>query len=371
MKVTVDKNLVLNAANIAAKHTMVKDSSSFSVFSSVQLTAGNNSLEIKSTNLNTSFLARIPAEVKQEGSVLVYAKSFVDCLTTLSDSTISLFSSNNKRLQIKTDKIQGVFTCRSGEEFPEIETPPEGSLSIQVETKKLSELITKAFPCVSKDNDRYALTGINFVFEDGNLKIFSADGFRLFRGSLPLEQRTENFNIVVPSKSLSDFQKIFEDKEETLTISANDKRVWFSCDSVIYSSSLISHPYPLVENVIPNQWNTTILLNRTELLSTYKLSKAFSGSETIPHITIHINNGKIKIFANETELGSAEQVISGTVEGEDIVFRLNSLYLTQIVNAIRGGEVLMKTISPRSPVMLKEPDADDYFYLLMPMEIKD
>ena len=79
-----------------------------------------------------------------------------------------------------------------------------------METKLLKQLINETAFAASVQESRPILTGVHFVLSDNKeLKTVATDSHRMSQKVITLEKNGDNFDVVIPSRSLREFTSVF------------------------------------------------------------------------------------------------------------------------------------------------------------------
>ena len=71
---------------------------------------------------------------------------------------------------------------------------------------------------MSTSETRPVLTGVNWLIQDNELICTATDSHRLAVRKLKLEDDSENKNVIIPGKALSELNKIMSDSDEEIDI---------------------------------------------------------------------------------------------------------------------------------------------------------
>ena len=165
-----------------------------------------------------------------------------------------------------------------------------------VNAKELNKLFSNAFPFMSNDDLRPALTGLNLIDWNGELFTATTDGHRLFYKALMKTPETlKGVNIIIPKKSIRIFIETFKKGDVEISIGVN--HIKFQAESKTIITRLIDARYPKFDAVIPkNDFNFS--MQRKQLLSFLKLAKPFVNLVTY-HLIVKITETGIDIIGGD------------------------------------------------------------------------
>ena len=97
---------------------------------------------------------------------------------------------------------------------------------------------------------RPILTGVHFILENQKLLAVATDSHRLSQRVIPTEQAVEDFNIVIPGKSLTELSRSLTNEEEMVEISIMENQVLFKTETMYFYSRLLEGNYPDTNRLI-------------------------------------------------------------------------------------------------------------------------
>jgi DNA polymerase-3 subunit beta len=77
----------------------------------------------------------------------------------------------------------------------------------------------------------------------------------------------------------------------------------------------------------------------------------------------------LELSAVAQDVGEAHEVVEAKYEGSDLTVAFNSQFLLEGIDAAAGSEIVIESIDPLKPAVLKGTDSSDFLYLLMPVRI--
>ena len=81
MKFTFDRDAMIKEISIAQEIISTKNAGS--ILSNISISAYNNTLDIKATDIKVNFETQIPVQIEEEGSTTIYCDKFMGILSSL------------------------------------------------------------------------------------------------------------------------------------------------------------------------------------------------------------------------------------------------------------------------------------------------
>ena len=122
MKFTCEKALLQAAISTASR--AVSPKSSIPALEGILLEAGND-LRLTGYNLETGIRTVVPAQIEEQGTLVLGARLFGEIIRKLPDDMVS-FQSTNYTVNIKCGMSEFNILATDPEEFPELAAPGEG-----------------------------------------------------------------------------------------------------------------------------------------------------------------------------------------------------------------------------------------------------
>lgn len=362
MELQVTQENLNKALNIVAR--VAGGRSTLPILSNVLLKINNNQLSISATNLDIAITELIGAKVSKEGSLTVPARLLQDFVASLPKGTIDIKQDEHK-LHITAEHYDSTINGVSAEEFPVMPTIQEGS-SWKIPAQDLKQALQQVVFAASSDESRPVLTGV-YIHSDGdNLMIAATDSYRLAQKTL--SGHKEKINLLIPNSAMQDLLRILSDETNEVEVVHDDQQVLFKVGSTELVARLIEGKYPDYQKLIPTNFATTAEVSRDELINITKVSSLFA-RESAGSVTVHVEEKakQISIRSIASQVGENTASAEATVTGDGDI-TVNSRYLLDGLQAIKGDTVQFCFNGKLDPVVIKNPSQDDYLHIVMPLK---
>jgi len=334
------------------------------ILANVLLKTVNNRLSIAATNLDIAITNLIGSKVAEEGSITVPAKLMSEFVSSLPSGVIDL-ELHEQKLHIVTPQYQSVINGTAAEEFPVMPAVKNGK-EWSIDANKLKKALQQVVLAASSDEARPVLTGVYIHTHEGVLNIAATDSYRLAEKSIKKSQDT--ISLLVPASAMADLLRITSDSEGDVRVTHDDQQVLFQVGGAELVTRLIEGNYPDYRKLIPQSFNTTARVKRSELLNITKVSSLFA-RESAGSITINVDSQeqKISIRSIASQLGENTATAEGKITGDGNI-TLNSRYLADGIQAINSEEITLCFNGKLDPCVLRDPTNSDYTHLIMPLK---
>ena len=367
MKFSCEKALL--QAAISTTSRAVSPKSSIPALEGILLEAGND-LRLTGYNLETGIRTIVPADIREEGTLVLGARLFGEIVRKLPDDIVT-FQSENYMVNIKCGMSEFNILGTDPEEFPELPTV-EYQNSLILPQSRLKAMISQTLFAVSDNESRPIHTGSLFEVDSEGLTIVSVDGYRLAlrHESIDKKEGAETFSFVVPGAALSEVEKICSDVDEPASVTQGARHVMFKVGDTMLVSRRLEGEFLAYRQAIPR--NNTIHVEgdtRALLSSIDRVSLLISDKLKSPLRCVFDSN-LLKI-STKTAIGDAydECPLSGDGGGLEIGF--NNKYLMDALKAAPADKVRLELTTGVSPcVILPTEGEENFLYMVLPVRLK-
>ena len=367
MKFSCEKALL--QAAISTTSRAVSPKSSIPALEGILLEAGSD-LRLTGYNLETGIRTIVPADIREEGTLVLGARLFGEIVRKLPDDIVT-FQSENYMVNIKCGMSEFNILGTDPEEFPELPTV-EYQNSLILPQSRLKAMISQTLFAVSDNESRPIHTGSLFEVDSEGLTIVSVDGYRLAlrHESIDKKEGAETFSFVVPGAALSEVEKICSDVDEPASVTQGARHVMFKVGDTMLVSRRLEGEFLAYRQAIPR--NNTIHVEgdtRALLSSIDRVSLIISDKLKSPLRCVFDSN--LRKISTKTAIGDAydECPLSGDGGGLEIGF--NNKYLMDALKAAPADKVRLELTTGVSPcVILPTEGEENFLYMVLPVRLK-
>ncbi len=348
------------------------------ITNNVLMATDEGRLKLVATNLEMAISCWIGAKIEEEGAITVPARLLTEFVSSLPNDTIAVaLSPQTKTLGLKCARFEARISGVDAKDFPPIPSVDEG-ITAKVEVESLRQGINQVVFAAATEESRPVLTGVCAQFDSGLLTLAAADGFRLAVYKLPITgtvgQKTE---VIIPARTLSELNRLITDQEEAVevTLNPNKSQVLFRLKNVELVSQLVQGTFPNYTQLIPQSYNTRVIVNVAEFLRATRTASIFArdGSGIVRLVITpgaELTPAKLTVSARSEEIGDDVGEIDATVEGDESKIAFNGKYLTDVLSVLHEAQVALETTNPSSPGLIRPVGVDNYTHVVMPMFVQ-
>lgn len=375
MKFNIEKREISTLT--ALVHRAASNKSTIPVLSGLHLSIDpKQGLTMTATDMEIGIKASTTnVDVIESGSVLVNASYFADFIKLLPDTLISFeLNKETSKLNISYGRSASKLNIYQESEYPEL---PINKMDIKMSIPQdvLKEGLRKTSFAAAANHFRQVFTGVLFdQMDNGTLKMVASDTHRLAYYTWESgRQEAQAFKFVIPIRTVNEIMRLVEDSPEPINIALSENNVIFYKDNILLLSRLIEGQYPNYESVIPATFSSEIKIKTSVLASSLGRAKTMPTDDKfqIQHVQFTLQKDEAVINSFSESMGEISEVIEDLeIQGEtDLKIAFNTNYFLDAIKIFESEceSVIIKFSGALSPALIKNPEKENYLYILVPM----
>lgn len=335
------------------------------VLLSIRLDAGPEGVVLQGTDLEMGIRVAVQGLVASEPvRVLLPPGRFGQILNESEAETVELDVQQNT-MQVRAGRGRFRLQLQAADEFPTVE-PVVSDTSLTIPGVALRTGLQRTRFACDEQSSRYALGGVFFEAQGGNLYLVATDGRRLATWNCAVESTAgDQLGSVLPSRAVQMLARLVGDSPVRLGWDVN--RAWASWDGVNWFCRCVDGRFPKWREVLPT---TGIKLESIELpvgvLATAWRQAAIVASEESRAIEAQFGKGTLRLRAQTTEVGESEVELPIAYEGPEIAVSLDHGFVSEMLACLSADQTVAIQLQDGESAVLFRPDGQ-YTYLVMPL----
>lgn len=362
------------ASAVGAASKVVNAHTTVPILSNVLLTAGDNSIRVRATDLELTLEHVFPAEISEPGSVTVPAKLFSGYLGNLPPAGIVELAGTPTRASVKCEKSNYDFHALPADEYPPLPSSQKGA-SFAIAGRTFRDGVNATIFAASSEEARGAvLMGTLLELSGNDLTMVATDGYRLAKWEATLERGIEDggsAKFIVPSRALQEAARNVGGAEsiDVGALGPSGNQLAFAAQNASIVVRLVDGQYPNYAQVIPASFDRSVTVNTSALIASLRRAELVAGDRA-SMVKMGVSNSQLIITANSDTTGNAYEELDVEQTGDDLTIAFNARYLVEILNHIDAPQIVMEFLGPLSPAAIR-PAGDTgsvkAMYVLMPL----
>jgi len=366
IKLLVNHSDLLKGLNCVA--TALPTRSSLPYLTNVLLETEGETLKLSATDLDTTVITTIPASITTSGSITLPGKKLHEIVRELSEEEVRLSGTGN-RITISCGNGSFTLSGSSSEQFPSL--PQKSDVepaSIPVDV--FSDAIRKTSYAVARDDYRATLNGALLDIGEKGFEMVATDGHRLSCITLGSITAPVKIHALVTQKALNLFAKLAS--EGDVLISFKGSQISFEFGNTMIFSRTIDGEYPPYKKVIPQDNDSVLSTDRSDLISVLRRVKTMA-NPTTHQIKFSLEPGKVLVHSESADAGDAQEDLAAEYAGSPFQIGFNGNFLMEILRNMNCSRISMMMKDSNTAVVIKDEEesdgSDSYLALIMPVKL--
>jgi DNA polymerase III subunit beta len=333
-------------------------------------------IRIAATDLALSLVTYVPASVEELGAIAVPARVIGDFVSTLPQEPVALeLDAKTQTLEMRCGRMNANVKGSNASEFPDIPDLPKESVQVELEAKGLKEMLDRVVFAAATDDSRPVLKGVLAKFDQRELTLGAADGFRLSIQRTSLAAPVEPFSVIIPVKAIAEVAGKCGDQADPIkvAVSPNRTQVRFSLKNGEVISQVMDGSYPDLARVVPKFCTSRAVVSAAELLGAAKMVSAFverNGTANGIRLDADPVNGRMLVMGAQAERGDGLGDVDAQIEGPPFKAAFQVGYLLSLLERIAAPQVSIEFQQDGGepmPVAIRPVGDDTFVHVMMPL----
>jgi DNA polymerase-3 subunit beta len=336
------------------------------VLGCILLSAKDNALTIKATNLDLGFEVVLPVKVSREGSVAVpgsVLSAFVNNLHNDKSVHLEVIEGN---LSISTQYNATTIKSLPFEDFPTIPVI-EKERTFAVNAKDFVKGLKSVWYSSSTSSMKPELSSVYIYSDDEGLVFVATDSFRLAEKRVKMKKAKEIGTILIPFKNVPEIVKVLDTAQEEVEINATKNQVSFSFNGTYLVSRIIDGVFPDYKQIIPKESKTEAIILKQDIINALKILNIFSDKFNQVNIKAHPEAKIFELKTRNGDIGENVNKLQSALSGEDIEINFNYKYITDCLPSIETDSLAFNFNGMNKPLVIRGVSDRSFMYLVMPM----
>ena len=372
MEIILHRDLIFNALQ-SLQGVVESKATSMPILQNVliETLTGKKSISVSGTNLDISLKGNIDAEVIKAGKLTLNARKLFDIIRELSPGQpVRLVEEENQRVKIECGNANFSLPSLPFSDFPSMPDKEEGTSPHIVSSGTLGEMIKKTMFSISQDETRYTYNGVFMESENDILRLVATDGHRLALVTRPSPGIQLANGVILHKKALGELTKLLQttdEEKEDVSVYITENHAIFNTKKNELSSRLIEGEFPKYQQVIPEDHQYQVSLQRNDLLSALRRVSLFSSETRLVKFTF--KKGSLNLSTSGSEFGEADESVACNFTGKELTIGFNYRYCTDVLSIITENEIFLEIKDGLSPGVIRPSGDENYTYVVMPMRV--
>lgn len=340
------------------------------ILSNICLEFAENSIILRSTDLDHGVISTVKANVETFGIAAVSAQTFLDVIKKSPDqSTIYInLADQGRKVVINAGKSKFELATANVSEFPKI-IPLESETNFQLDVSSVAHLIDRTKFAISTDETRHVLNGMYLHKEKNKIKVAATDAHRLAVTEINVDFETDFSPLILSRKTIFELRKLIDMNNDNVNITITNSQIMFSMKNVKLIARLVEGTFPEYSRVIPDAHPYSFLVNRKRFIEAIDRVSVTSDDKSRA-VKLYAQNNVLRISSANSNISSGDDEIDIEYSYELWTAGFNPRYILDVAECLDSSEELKLVIKDTiSPLLITSNSESESLFVIMPMRI--
>lgn len=380
MKFRIDRDTLADAVAWTARS--LPNRPSVPVLAGLLLQTADNQLTLAGFDYETSTRASLPADVFDDGQVLVSGRLLAEIVKALPHQPVDI-SLDGSKVQVVCGSARFSLQTMPVDEYPQLPEMPTASGTVKADV--FATAVAQASAAAGRDEMLPLLTGVRLELEHETISLMATDRFRASLRDLDWFPESSDLSAraLVPARVLGETARALASSGDvTIAVSAGD-----TGDGMIgfegtvgnglrrTTTRLLEGDFPRVRQLFAAQADTVAYVGTQTFVDAVKRVALVAERNTPVRLTF--SEGQVLLEAGSGDEAQASESIEATIEGNDISIGFNPTYLLEGLSVMSEPVVHLAFTQHTKPAAMSGvsevgADPDGAFrYLIMPVRLQN
>lgn len=346
------------------------------ILSNILIEAVNDELVLTATDLTVGIRCYTEAKILEEGATTLPAKRLAQLVRELTSINLEVSTNSNEVTEIVSDSSRFRLNGMNKNEFPSLPSVDD-AIKFSLPQAELKDLLFRTSFAVSREDNRYVLTGVLMNIQGGQAIFAGTDGKRLARAhtKVSLDPNYASSNII-PLKAVEEIQKNLMDEGDASIYVMHDK-IAVEAGNTMIITKLLTGEYPDISRIIPDNIDALVTLHREELMRLLRQVSLFT-LDANHSVRFTFQDGELRLTANTMEIGEGKVSMPANYHGQKLEIAFNPNFFLDILRHSKEEVVTVGVTDPYNPGIITDDEVSPTaaasstpLFVLMPMRLSE
>ncbi len=370
MELYIDRDAFSRA--LARIQGIIERRSTHPILSHVLLHAREGVLRTTATDTEVGYVGESPANVSSEGELAVDAAGLFQVVRQLPEPTVHLKEGEANRLIVRSGRVEYKLVGVPATEYPAL-PPFKAEATARLEESALARLVEQVAFSIATEDVRWGINGAHMEEvsdEQGKrLRLVATDRHRLASAEVAFEGSSHfTPRMLVPRKALSVLGKLLDGGSGEIELDFGEAALQMRRPNETFWFRLLDGEFPDYKAVVPKENKFRATVRRADLAGSLRRVGILVADRARP-VRFRFDNDELGIEVHNVDKGSVTDAVPIELEGGAVSVGFNVRYLTDILAAMSGDQVVLELAHPLAPCLVRDPEFPGAFFVVMPMRL--
>ena len=363
MKITAAKQELAKSLNIVLK--AVPSKTTMNILYCVLIDATVDTIKLTGNDMELGIETEVKGTIEERGLICLDAKLFSEIIRKMPEADITIETGSNYQTTITCENSVFNIVGKDGTEFSPLPSVDKEN-PVVMNQFQLRELIRQTLFSISPNDANKIMTGENLQIHENELRMTALDGHRIAIRQLNLDSSYEDYEAIIPGKTLSEISKIVSGEiEDEVRVYFTKNQILFEMYGTLVVSRLIDGKYFRIDQMLSNDYETKIKVKKTALMSAVDRAMLFTSESDKGTLVLTIGGDSMNLSIRSSA-GSMSDDVAVESEGKELRIGFNPKFILDVLRVIDDEEISVYFLNSKAPCFIGD-DAGSYIYLVLPV----
>lgn len=369
MKFRCERDVLVEALGTAGR-AAARPGAAQAARSGVRVVLEGDRLQATGTDLDLTIQVEATVAGDGDGVAVIPARLAADIVRSLEPGAVTVEGAGaaDDADEVRITAGRSNFSVRTlpADDFPRLAPPPAERVTL--DAAELADALRQVVRAASTDDAVPVITGVLLAAEGDGVRLVATDRYRLAVRDLPgVQVFRDGQRVLIPSRALGEVQRLLSGAG-TIEVGLGEREAVFEVGNTRVTTRLVEGEFPNYQQLIPSSYPNRLTVGREALLDAIRRVKLLVRDQHTP-VRVTLRSDSIQLQAVDSEMGQAVEDVDAKYEGTEMTVAFNPTYLADGVDAVVGDEIVLETLDPMKPAVVRSLEGAAYLYLLMPVRV--
>ena len=336
------------------------------VLNNILVDINDGNLNLVSSDLEIGLTINIPCKADSNITTTVPGKLFAEIVRSLNEPIVTMEVQTDS-VKILCDNSEFFINCIDPGEFPIL--PEVSGKAFTLKKDNLLHSYERVIPAVlTKGEGNIAYSCILLETNANEFKFVTTDGQRLILSKFWDNADFNSLHILLPPKTFNILGRIWPRDESEVQFTVSEREISFTFKTKRLVSRILEADFPAYEKVIPDNVSFSFKVDKNSLLGTLQRAYIIVRNGT-KRVSLDLVSDILTVSGQDPERGWVTEKIK-VIEsnGGEWSGLFDAKKLIDGISGVDTEEVVIETSGPFHPLLIREPDSDNYIYVLVSLK---
>lgn len=363
MKIIAPKQELMKSLGIVLR--AVPSRTTMNILYCILIDATVDTIRFTANDMELGIETVVDGTIEERGLICLDAKIFSEIIRKMPEDDVTIEVTNDFQTTISCENSVFHIVGKDTTEFSPLPSIDRDN-PVDLTQFQLREMIRQTIFSISPNDANKILTGEFMQIRDNEIRMVGLDGHRIAIRRILLDKSYENREVIIPGKTMNEIIKILTgETEDAVKLYFTKNHILFEMDQTTVVSRLIDGTYFRVDQMMSNDFETKVSVNRNELSSAVDRALLFTSEADKRPLVLTIGQDSMNLMI-KSPMGSMSDDVGIGMEGKELKIGFNPKFILDALRVIDDEEILIYFLNSKAPCFIRDEE-QSFIYMVLPV----